>query len=435
MSLSPIVDIQISTDSPPVARAGFGVPLIFGYHDEYADLVRFYGKIADVAEDFATDHPIYRAANAMFAQDPAPARIAIGRRQTATTFSVEITPTAADDTTYTVTIDGTPFAFTSGSSATAQDVCDGLKALINGGSFDVTAATVGEGAAAKLTIEADNAGDWFGIEVGSRLALSDKTPATGITDDLNAIRVENDTWYALASIGRSKAEIEAIAAWCESAKKLFVVASNDSAVTGSGSTDVASTVKASGYAYTSVSYHHAPGEFMDAAWLGRCLPLDPGSETWKFKTLKGVSAGRFTATELVNLRAKNANWYQTLAGKSITMGGGKVAADEFIDVVRGLDWLEARIEEDVFQCLVDVPKLPYTNAGAMVIQGVVQARLDNGVSVGLLSDDPAPVASVPRVADVPTEDRAARTLPGVSFTGVLAGAIHHVVIRGSVTVG
>ena len=54
----------------------------------------------------------------------------------------------------------------------------------------------------------------------------------------------------------------------------------------------------------------------------------------------------------------------------------------------------------------------------------VRAQLDEGVRVSLFAADPKPTVIVPTVASVSSVNRAARALPGVTFSARLAGAIH-----------
>ena len=72
---------------------------------------------------------------------------------------------------------------------------------------------------------------------------------------------------------------------------------------------------------------------------------------------------------------KNANIYETIAGVNITREG-TVAEPEFIDVIHGVDWLTARIQERVYAALVNQPKIPYTNAGIAAIESLVREQLD-----------------------------------------------------------
>jgi len=61
----------------------------------------------------------------------------------------------------------------------------------------------------------------------------------------------------------------------------------------------------------------------------------------------------------------------------------------------------------------------------------LRQRLQDAITQGVLSSF---TVSVPDVANILAADKLARTLPDVTFTGVLAGAIHKVEIAGKVTV-
>ena len=66
----------------------------------------------------------------------------------------------------------------------------------------------------------------------------------------------------------------------------------------------------------------------------------------------------------------------------------------------------------------------FTDEGAGLLGAEVRAQLDEGVRVSLFAADPKPTVIVPTVASVSSVNRAARALPGVTFTARLAGAIH-----------
>ena len=163
------------------------------------------------------------------------------------------------------------------------------------------------------------------------------------------------------------------------------------------------------------------------------MPTEPGSITWKFRELAGIAAVPLTATHRVNLVAKNANFNQDVAGANI-MAEGTTADGDFIDVQRGIDWLDDDMSKAVFIVLKAAEKVPFTDPGVAVVQAEVLASLQRAVDRTILAADPAPVVTVPLVADIATVDKAARTLPDVKFTGTLAGAIHKAIIDGVVSV-
>ena len=105
---------------------------------------------------------------------------------------------------------------------------------------------------------------------------------------------------------------------------------------------------------------------------------------------------------------------------------------EWIDVVRGLAWLEARLEERIFAALVNNPKIPYTDAGMTILVAEVKAQLQEAEDRGVL--DSGWAVTITAVADQATADRASRIVRGLDFTARLAGAVHTVNIAGTVSV-
>lgn len=171
-----------------------------------------------------------------------------------------------------------------------------------------------------------------------------------------------------------------------------------------------------------------------AAWVGRNAPEDPGSITWKFAQLAGVSADTLTPSERTIVLGKNANLYQTFGGVDI-MEEGTVSQGEFIDIIRGTDWIQARLQETIFGGLVNADKkIPYTNPGIDVIRNFVAEVLQRAVQRNILTNNPAPVITTPDIADVSTADKTARFLRDVRFTAFYAGAIHKVQIDGFISV-
>lgn len=92
--------------------------------------------------------------------------------------NVDVT-TVADDTLYTVTINGVPFSITSDGSATDLEIRDALIADINAGSEPVTAAPGGSDS--ELDITADVAGDGFTISVTAN--LTNATTTANVSED------------------------------------------------------------------------------------------------------------------------------------------------------------------------------------------------------------------------------------------------------------
>lgn len=289
-----------------------------------------------------------------------------------------------------------------------------------------------------FTVTGDAAGEWFALDDVSvdDFVLGCDHADPGVATDLAAINVADNTWYCLVTMYNSDAYVKAAAAWVNSNKKVYIADVSESlAVTAAsdGTQGTLDDLKTLDYSRTAGVYHPRPSEMIAAAWAGSRLPYDAGSETWKFAQLEGVSATNLTSTQRTNLTNRNANFYETIAGVSIMSEGTTVDGD-YIDVRRGLDWIESDMAAGVFTALAGAKKVPYTNAGIAIVEAQVRATLKRAVKRGVIADDPAFTVTVPRVADVSSADKSARLLTDVKFSATLAGAIHKTTISGVVSV-
>lgn len=263
-------------------------------------------------------------------------------------------------------------------------------------------------------------------------------PVESIQDSLDAITAESDDWYALILLDRTVATVLAAASWIETKVKIFGTASDDLTIVNtsaaSDTTSIAAQLKQLGRVRTFVMYHQdAESDYPEAAWFGRVLPLTPGSENWAFKTLANISYSNLTSFQVKNALDKSANVYTFVGGVGITQYG-TMAQGEYIDIIRGVDWLKARIQEFVFSVLVNNDKISYTDSGIAIIQAEVMRALALGVDNNFLSDNPLPLVTVPLAISVPPADKANRILRNVKFQATLAGAINIVFIQGTVSV-
>lgn len=256
---------------------------------------------------------------------------------------------------------------------------------------------------------------------------------------LTAINNENGDWYRFVIVPVVTAtpndEYLDAAEWTETQKKrLFIQTLETDTLNAALSTDLAAQLKALGYERTVVQYHLAANtdEYAHTSWVGEGSPFDPGSSTWAYKTLKGVTADKLTTGQKSAAWGKNCNTYTTVGGVSITEKG-VVASGEFIDILDGIDWIESRLQETVFGSLVNLRKIPYDDSGIQMIRGLVKSVLDEAGRKGILQGDTIEVTA-PKYKDIPSADRMARHLPDIKFTALLQGAIHTVAISGVVSV-
>jgi hypothetical protein len=448
MSLQDIVQVTIEKQTASISRRGFGTPMIMSTEadvdDKFATTAKIYTSLDGLGpngDDYDTDGITYKKAAKLFSQNPKVQSIYIGKRALPPLKTVELTPIVKNSTAYAIVINGSTFTFTSDATATAAEIIQGLLALINAGTEDVLASdqtTYLEIEKAATPGGVATAGIPFYISFDRTLwTAQDTTADPGIATDLASIRTNvdgNDEWYCALIDSSGEAEITAMAAAIEPLLKIFLGSSFDADVITAVDTDLFSVLQALNYARTALVWNETPDEGPECAWAGRSLPFDPGSITWNLlSNISGIAASELTPSELTYLAGKNGNRFVEIAGQTVPQEG-KMIGGEWIDVTRGIDFCQARLEENIFGRLVNLPKISFTDLGIAVIEAEVAGVMSLCVGQGIFTADPAPTVTVPLAADVDANDRANRLLPDVNFSAQLAGAIHQVEVNGVVTV-
>ena len=439
MSLDSVVIVTITAATATPTQAGFGTPLVMSFHTVFPERSRIYSSITGMTTDgFALTDQAILAAQSIWSQNPRPPQIVVGREENTSEMQIGLTPSATHIFglyDYSVVINGQTATHTSVASPTATTISTGLKVAIDalGENITVTDNT------GDLTIDADSVADAFQIHVPiwRDLELLDTTADGGIVADIQAVQAENDDWYGLITAVQSKAVIAAAAVYIETLKKLYLAATLDADVVAKTAGNIGETLNTAGYARTGLLFHHKANlQYPSAAWLGKCLPTDPGSITWKFHTLAGVDYQDLNDTERSNLESYKVNIYVREAGISFTQEG-YTASGEFIDITRLSDWTVARIQERVFGSFAAASatgtKVPFTDKGTAVVQNDVDAVLKEGVGNGGYEEG-SPEVIVPKVSTISAANKANRLLPDVEFTAQFTGAIHSTQIAGVVSV-
>lgn len=288
-------------------------------------------------------------------------------------------------------------------------------------------------------LENSNAVDFATAYFGQQLAPEKLTIIPWVVDNSAADEItaaidENNDWYALAIDSQDAADIAAVSDLIQgiggdNPKLFFAQTADANVLVANEDTNPAAVALSKSNDRTVVSYHSDPNEQMVAAWLGTCLPEPAGSVTWAFKALSTVVVDKFTKAQLDAAFAKKANIYQEIAGVKITNNG--TSAGEYIDVMRGVDFLKARIAENLFGWLVQQPKVPFTDASVTTIKANVADSLLLGVDNDIIVE--VPEVTAPAISALPASYKAARTLPDVEWEAQLAGAIQKIIVRGVVT--
>lgn len=87
------------------------------------------------------------------------------------------------------------------------------------------------------------------------------------------------------------------------------------------------------------------------------------------------------------------------------------------------------MQEQIFSRFVNLDKVPFTDPGGTMIENEMRSVLSQATTNGGVDGY---TVRVPKVLEVPTNQRAAREFGNCTFEARLAGAMSKVIIRGNV---
>lgn len=445
-NLDRVVSVNIGLNTTGISVEGFNTMLVVGAHAHSLARVETYTQARDmITAGFSDTDPLYLAAVDAFSQTPRPRQVKIGRRQAASVAVtvVNLTSTGVYKLTVSYMDDNSNvaekvYSYTN-TSGTAGDVLTGLKERINADSAAVVTAAV-SGNTLTLTTTGGGA---FAVATSANMAQSVASVTETIPQTMAAIQSYDNDWYGWVLTSRAQADILAAADWTESVRKLFGTATAEAgAYNPESTTDTGYLLYNGNYFRTFWFFHKdAATDFPEAAAMARCFAILPGGESWANKKLAGIITDPLTETQYIAITSKNGNTFERFRNVSITQNG-KVAAGEWIDVIRFRDWLQEEITVNVFNALVNSNKIPYTDEGIAIIEAQIRQALELGTRRGGIApieydedgnENYGYTISVPLSSNISANQKATRVLQDVSFTARLAGAIHIVEITGSLT--
>lgn len=435
-SLDDIVSVQIALQTAGVSRGNFGTPMIVAPLMTFPERVRVYTSYNAASED---DLPpsLLTALSDCFGQIPRPKQVKVGRRAVLKAV-IEVADLIALGT-YSFKVNSETYSYTADGTPTKAEIATGLALAVTSDTDEViTATAVGD------TVEIAWISTVGSVELLTNLqwgTISPLAASSAVADDLDAILDEDSAWYGLVMTERVKADQLKAAEWTEANDRLFITATNEADVLNpSVTTDLISVLKNTRYYRTAVLYHtNAATEYPDAAWAGRVFTIQPGAETWALKSLASVTPSPLTSTQKQTVVNKGGNTFEFYQAQIALTNPGKVAAGEWIDVIRFRDWLKDTIQVNMVQMMINRDKVPYTDAGIQLCVNNLRKSLQEGQNVGGIAPDeldannntvPGFVITYPRSVELAPSIKASRTL-SLGFTARLAGAIHVVEITGA----
>jgi len=483
------IDVEIRKDTPRVSAAGFGIPLAITDSILLSSTRRHRSFLSAAAVDafFGDASEESLVANAFFFQDPFlenhPDELQFGRYVdadiaallecgSAPETDIEVWKLVSDGE-FAVTIDGVLVEKDSldfSSVTSMDDVASVIDTALGADGdcyflidrFNINSPTTG--AASTITLL-----DTVAVPAGTDISGSDYLDGDVIVGPTNlggsvlsqgqiaedfataitAIEAVNSDWYAMGALKKFRDDsiTEDMADEIESRRKMFLIATNDAnTLVLDNTTTFMYYLKNANYSRSAGIYHDNATLYPDFSWLGQQLPKDIGSTNWAFKELAGIAEGAevdIPAVVLSELQKDgaldvNCNLYsEVLAADFVymgTMGGGKNVdkEGEFIDIIRNIDFLQARTEEGLMSLLLEKDIIPFTNAGITMTDTRLKSRLDEyGVKQGILVEGSVKT-SFPKRSEVSQANRDDRLLPDGTFTAELQGGINKIVIRGTV---
>ena len=270
-------------------------------------------------------------------------------------------------------------------------------------------------------------------------------PAAVSVADVLTEALDTNGWYCICPVGLTKEQVKEVIEWTETQNKLcgYIDDDPDNPIVQAG------IYMRSYPVYPKVTPDQADADVplenkygMAIAMAAKAMNYHAGSETWALKPLAAVTPSKLNSTAIKKMQAANFNYVLTVASKNITQGG-KTNSGEWIDIVRFRDWLQNDMQVRVVNLLVTYKgKVPYTDGGIALVQNQMISSLKDGQRYGGISpteydedgnEIPGFVTHVPLAANIPATKKASRVLEDVSFEARLAGAIHMVTIKGTLT--
>lgn len=449
-----VVTVTIATDSQAVDSQGFQLPMYVPAPGSlsalgFTERLRKYGRIEDVNSDANLPQQVKDDLAIAFSQVLRTGSIAVGRVEdngSAQVVTWTVAGTIADPEVFTVYADGVAGTYTSAPADTPALVAAGVRAALTSALATASSTLVVGGAGADITVTAAAPGDFFSYSeftdsAAGTLTSADTELGVDLATELQAVFDFNSDWYHFSLEIQGSGHILAASAWCEPIKRVLKTTSADEDIVTASTTDVASAIQTLNREYTSIDYYSVVRTPLSLAWSATFLEPDPDLRRTigALKTLEGIAPDpAMTTAKQAFIEGKDANLYWTANGIGATWRG-RMASSRPMDERLTIDWIGARVDEDVTQLLLDYSNrndvIPYTPQGIEVVRSTVLSRLLSGEGPGrpghFLADSSSVTLPVP-FESIPAATKQSRELT-LNFETTFAGAIETVVINGVIT--
>ncbi|EKW0741635.1 DUF3383 family protein [Citrobacter freundii] len=347
---------------------------------KFTDLYRVYSG-ANAANDAATDGisgDNLLAVQAYFSQKPAPDTLVVGDLSAVyskTMIALNSVPVAGAPAGTKATIGyikGNEYRYAS-YSGTAWSGSTGAAA-------DIVADSGGAG---RFTVD----GRIVYLEGAEVVHAESTASAAAVPTAIAAIKNQYNKFFMCMTPVRILSVQKAIADWVEAQIDKMGVFIDDYTVSTWATDSITKYLHDRNMAGSFAVTTKRVKNFLDAALSGRCLVMQPGSETWALKTLNAVQADDFTETDYQKIRALNGNTFEDY-GSGITVTYPGLTGDgESIEVIRFAYWQADRMQKDLATLFVNRNKIGHDLPGYEVVCAKMESSLQAGKDAGGILQD------------------------------------------------
>lgn len=282
-----------------------------------------------------------------------------------------------------------------------------------------------------------------------RMDKTAQTPETPLVA-FQACRDANNEWYAGYVCGATKTDIQAIAAYAETAQPstTYFYTTQDADVLTNVAGNIFAALKAANYGSTIGQYSstnaHAAAAIMGYA-MGANTGLRKSAYTLAHKKEVGVTVESLDPTSVGNIEANNGNVYVNRGSYYDMFEPGVMANGVHFDEIINLDKLSNDIQLSIMDALYQNPKIPQTEEGILILISAVNTPCQQAADIGFVAPgvwngepilnlkvgDTLPkgyLVQSDAIASQSQADRDARKAPPIYAAIKLAGAIEHVII-------
>ena len=408
-----IVKVTIQMTQTAAAFRNFGSMLIVGASDviDTQERIRAYSSVTDIANDFGTSAPEYQAAVAFFAQSPQPTTVQIGRWARSATsglYKGKILSTSDQEMDNFTTISAGAFDVTiDGSVVNVTAVNLSAQSNLNGVASQVSAALQSKGTCVwngqQFVIKSASTGQTSTVstvtstELSQALGLDEGTMVTGAPaetlEEATVALLDINTWYGAFYTGDIEQQDVIDTAALISAS----TPSHICCFTSKDTDELDGTQTSSlGYELAQLgnnrvfTMYSSTNDNAAVSVLGRMSTVNfEGSNTTitlMFKQCPGVEPEYLTTSQANALQGNNVNVFTAYQNDTSILQYGTMSGGWYIDEVHGLDWLQNRVETDLWNLLyTSTTKIGQDESGMTAILSTVNSSLEAGVRNGLIA--------------------------------------------------